>query len=470
MNTPIVDMLHELAGEAGPRFCMPGHKGKPGFLPSAVNCYDITEMPGADNLYMPQGAIKKAQDLHAEYIHARESFFLVNGSSGGIHAAALSVLRPGDKVIAARDVHLSAVNAFALAGAEPVFVYPSARATELPCVVSEEDMERAIAAHPDAKAVYITYPNYYGMCLDLNSICAAAHRAGMQVICDAAHSAAFDFSELLPVSPAAAGCDIWVVSLHKTLKAMNQCSVLCVGENANIAHDTVRARLNMLQTTSPSYVLLGSCDYALGYMREHGHTELAMTINLVEDNMRRIEALGGYRCVLQDIPKDTGSYDRDVLKLVIDVTDRGVSGFTAARLLFANGVVVEAADLSNIVLICTVADGANDFDLLKMALKNIKGSNYNIRRTMTADDLAGIFGAQPSVSVREAVFAQRRRIAPEESVGYVAAQSAGAYPPGVPVIMPGVKITEQMIDYLLRLKNNGYQLFGMDGGVEVACL
>ena len=256
-------------------------------------------------------------------------------------------------------------------------------------MVSEEDMERAIAAHPDAKAVYITYPNYYGMCLDLNSICAAAHRAGMQVICDAAHSAAFDFSELLPVSPAAAGCDIWVVSLHKTLKAMNQGSVLCVGENANIAHDTVRARLNMLQTTSPSYVLLGSCDYALGYMREHGHTELAMTINLVEDNMRRIEALGGYRCVLQDIPKDTGSYDRDVLKLVIDVTDRGVSGFTAARLLFANGVVVEAADLSNIVLICTVADGVDDFDLLKMALKNINGSNYNIRRTRTADDLAG---------------------------------------------------------------------------------
>lgn len=387
MNTPIVDMLHEIAQTSGSRFCMPGHKGKPGFLPSEVNCYDITEIPGADNLYMPQGAIAKAQELHAKSIGARESFFLVNGSSGGIHAAVLSVLAPGDKVIVARDFHLSVVNAFALVGAVPVFVHPSAQETQLPCVVSVEDIRHAVEAHPDAKAVYLTYPNYYGMCVDLNRICAIAHDAGMQVICDAAHAAAFDFSTLLPVSPAAAGCDIWVTSLHKTLKAMNQCAVLCVGENAKIEHDVVQSRLNMLQTTSPSYVLLGSSDYALGYMREHGKTALAMTINLVEDNMRRIEALGGYRCILQDVPHNTGAYDRDVLKLVIDVTDRGVSGFTAARLLHQNRVEVEAADIFNIVLICTVADGVEDFDLLKMVLKNIKGSNYNIRDTMTADDL-----------------------------------------------------------------------------------
>lgn len=470
MNTPIVDMLHEVAGKSGPRFCMPGHKGKPGFLPSEVNCYDITELPGADNLYMPQGAIARSQELYAASIGARESFFLVNGSSGGIHAALLSVLAPGDKVIAARDFHLSAVNAFALAGVKPVFVHPSAQDTQLPCVVSVEDIKRAVGAHPDAKAVYLTYPNYYGMCVDLNRICAIAHDAGMQVVCDAAHSAAFDFSELLPVSPAAAGCDIWVASLHKTLKAMNQCAVLCVGENAKIGHETVQARLNMLQTTSPSYVLLGSSDYALGYMREHGKAALGMTVNLVEDNMRRLEALGGYRCVLQDVPRLAGAFDRDVLKLVIDVTDRGVSGFAAARILHQNGVEVEAADISNIVLICTVADGAEDFDLLKMVLKNIKGSNYNIRAGETADDLAAVYGAQPAADIREAVFAQRRRMEPRESVGYIAAASVGAYPPGVPVIVPGVKVTERMVDYLNRLKYSGYQLFGMDGGIEVACL
>lgn len=470
MNTPIVDMLREIAQASGSRFCMPGHKGKPGFLPSEVHCYDITELPGADNLYMPQGAIARAQEMHAAFIGARESFFLVNGSSGGVHAAVLSVLAPGDKVIVARDFHLSAAAAFALADARPVLVHPSAQDTQLPCVVSVEDMERAVRTHPDAKAVYLTYPNYYGMCVDINRLCAIAHDAGMQVICDAAHAAAFDFSELLPVSPAAAGCDIWVSSLHKTLKAMNQCAVLCVGENAKIEHDVVRARLNLLQTTSPSYVLLGSSDYALAYMREHGKTVLGMTVNLVEDNMRRLEALGGYRCVLQDVPRNTGAFDRDVLKLVIDVTDRGISGFTAARLLHQNGVEVEAADISNIVLICTVADGVADFDLLKMVLKNMKGSNYNIRREMSADDLAAVFGAQPSVRMHEAVFAQRRRLKPEESVGYIAASSVGAYPPGVPVIVPGMEITERMVDYLNRLKNSGYQLFGMDGGIEVACL
>ena len=470
MNAPIVNMLAQLAGESQARFCMPGHKGKDGFLSADVNLYDITEIPGADNLYMPEGVIREAQELHAQAIGARESFFLVNGSSGGIHAAVLSALRPGDEVIAARDVHLSAINAFILAGARPVFVYPSAAETNVPCVVSAEDMERAITAHPGARAIYLTYPNYYGLCVDLNGICAAAHEAGMTVICDAAHAAAFDYSGLLPVSPAEAGCDIWVTSLHKTLLAMNQCAALCVGEGAKLSHDLLQSRLNMMQTTSPSYLLLGSADYALAYMRENGEEQLSMCVNLVEDNMRRIEALGGYRCILQDIPRNAGAFDRDVLKLVIDVTDRGVSGFTAARFLHKSGVDVEAADVSNIVLICTVADSADDFERLKAALAGIKGSNYKIRRTMTAKDLADVFSRQPVVNPRKAAFAERQRVPLEKSVGCIAAGSVGAYPPGVPVILPGQEITEAMIDYLSRLKNRGYSLFGENGGIEVACL
>ncbi|MEA4854710.1 MAG: aminotransferase class V-fold PLP-dependent enzyme [Christensenella sp.] len=470
MDAPIIAMLSQLTPQLKTRFCMPGHKGRDGFLPKDINLLDITEVPGADNLYMPEGAIRKSQELYAGSVGAREGFFLVNGSSGGIHAAVLAALQPGDEVIVARDVHLCAVNAFVLAGVKPVFVFPSATSVNVPGVVSVLDMQKAINAHPRAKAVYLTYPNYYGLCADLNGITAIAHRAGMDVICDAAHAAAFDYSPLLPVTPAAAGCDIWVSSLHKTLMAMNQCAVLGVGEAAKITHDQVQSALNMVQTTSPSYLLLGSADYALAKMREQGKKQLALVVNIVEDYMRRIEALGGYRCVLQDVPADTGAYDRDILKLVIDVTDRGVSGFTAARLLQQKGITVETADLSNIVLICTVADTSDDFFRLASALGEIKGSNYHIRRAFSAQDLHSVFCLQPTVDMRSAALAPRRRIPLEKSAGYLSAAAVGAYPPGVPVILPGQEITKEMIDYLMRLKNNGYSLFGENGGIEIACL
>lgn len=471
METPIVDMLNRVSKENKPRFCMPGHKGKTGFLPEAVNMLDITELPGADNLYCPEGAIKKSQELHARYIGAGESFFLVNGSSCGVQAAVLSVLSPGDTVIVARDIHLSAVHAFIMAGVKPVFVYPSAEETDVPCVVSVEDVARAVKLYQKAKAVYLTYPNYYGLCADINGICAVAHEAGMKVICDAAHAAAFDFSELLPVTPAHAGCDIWVTSLHKTLGAMNQCAVLNVGEEAGIPAGVVQSRLNMLQTTSPSYLLLASGDYALGYMRGEGKEKLGAVISLVEDNMRRIEALGGYRCILQDIPKRTGAFDRDVLRLVVDVTDRGVSGFGAARELRKKGIAVETADISNIVLICTAADSVGDFETLKSALAEIKGSNYKIRRMLTAGDLRQVFLPQISVPMRDAFFAERRPVPLGESIGCISAVCAGAYPPGVPAILPGQKITEDMVDYLMLLKGRGYGLFGTYRDmIEVACI
>lgn len=471
METPIVEMLERVSREARSRFCMPGHKGKAGFLPASVNALDITELPGADNLYHPQSAIREAQKLHAEYTGARESHFLVNGSSGGVQASVLSVLEPGDTVIVARDIHLSAVNAFIMADVKPVFVYPSARETDVPGVVSVQDIASAVALHRKAKAVYLTYPNYYGLCADLNGICAVAHNAGMKVICDAAHAAAFDFSELLPTAPAHAGCDIWTCSLHKTLGAMNQCAVLNVGMEAGLQPEVVQSRLNMLQTTSPSYLLLASADDALGFMRGEGKQKLHTVIQLVEENMRRIEALGGYRCVFQDVPKQTGAFDRDILRLVIDVTDRGVSGFGAARFLQEKGIAVETADIVNIVLICTAADTAEDFELLKAALGEIKGSNYKIRRMMTAEDLKQVYLPQVSVPMRKAFFAERRSMPLEESVGCIAAAPAGAYPPGVPVILPGQKITEDMVDYLILLRNRGYGLFGVyQNNIEIACV
>lgn len=467
MKTPIMSMLGQKANHAKTRFCMPGHKGK--FGPDALR-YDITELEGADNLYLPVGVIKESQNLHSEFIGAKESFFLVNGSSCGVHAAVLSVLEENDKVLVARDFHMSAVHAFALANVKPVFLYPAVTESDLPGVITPRQVQKALQEHPDAKALYLTYPNYYGLCADINEICRLTHDAGMVLICDSAHAAAFDFSELLPLAPAEAGCDIWVTSLHKTLAALNQCATLNLGAHTVLQKRTVQSRLNMLQTTSPSYLLLGSADVALAYMREHGNEALAAIVHLVEDAICRIEALGGYRCVTQDVPREIGAYDRDILRLVIDVTDRGLSGLGAANILEAEGICVEAADLSHIILICTIADEWEDFERLFTVLNGIKGSNYQIRHPFSAAQKQEAFLGKFLMGLREAAFAKTRAIPLKQSRGNIAATCAGAYPPGVPVIVTGQEITEAKIEYLCTLKENGYTLFGCDSTIEIADL
>lgn len=457
-------MLHQVSQAAKTRFCMPGHKG--GVLGGELFPFDITELEGADNLYLPRGVIRETQELYAEHIGAKSSFLLVNGSSCGVQAAVLSALKPGDKVLVARDVHLSAINAFILGDIQPVFVYPDVPQGGLPGVITPARLKRAIRVHPDAKAVYLTYPNYYGLCADLHGICDAAHAAGMAVICDAAHAAAFDFSELLPMSPSGAGCDIWTVSLHKTLLAFNQCAALCVGAAAELPARTVQARLNMLQTTSPSYLLLASCDGALAFMRGEGKQRLGAAVALVEENIAKIEALGGYLCVTRDVPTAAGAVDRDILRLVIDVTDRGVSGIGAARALAEKGVFVEAADLSHIILICTVADTPEDFRRLRAALDGVKGANYHIKTGAGALLRRAVMETPLSGSMRSAAFAGRKPVLFTESAGHISAVSAGAYPPGVPAILPGQKITPEMVTYLTALKQDGFGLFGCGTHIE----
>ncbi len=468
LNTPILDMLSQVAQQSVTRFCMPGHKGGGGFLPDSVGQYDITELDGADNLYAPQGVIAHAQQLHADYIGAAGSFFLVNGSSVGVHAAVQSALMPTDTVIVARDVHLSAIHAFVQGNVNPVFVTPDSVHDKLPSVVTVQEIRDAIRKHPHAKAVYVTYPNYYGLCCDLPGICAEAHAAGMQVICDGAHAAAYDFSAILPWSPAEAGCDYWVTSLHKTLPALNQCATLSVAREQDAA--VAQSRLNLLQTTSPSYLLLGSGDYALAYMRAFGKERIAAVAECVEENIRKIEAIGGYACVLQDVPRQTGAVDRDILRLVIEVEDRGVSGFTAAKQLADQGVSIEAADLHHVILICGVADEPEHFDRLREALGTVRGTHYSVAEQGAGQEWRQALSVMPVMSLRKAFFAPREHVPLEHATGRVSACCAGAYPPGVPVIIPGQEITQESVGFLRKLRDLGYTLFGCDVGIDVAML
>jgi arginine/lysine/ornithine decarboxylase len=440
---------------------MPGHKGRLGFLPPDVLKYDVTELAGTDNLYMPSGVICQSQKLNAPSYSARSCFYLVNGSSIGVMASLLSVAGPGEKVIFARDFHLSAASGIILSGIKPVFCYPSAKNTYLPGVVSLQDVKKVISENEDAQAVYLTYPNYYGLCPDLNEIAALAHSVGMFVVVDGAHAAAFAYNDMLPAHPGEAGADLWTMSLHKTLHVPGQCSVLCVGEQSGLEDDLVKRNINLLQTTSPSYLLLASIDHALAEMREGGAKLVGDAILLVEEFILRIEMLGGYKCVTADIPKGTGAVDRDITKLVIDVTDRGMTGFLAEQKLRRSGIYVEGADHRNIILLCSFGNTRRDYEQLLTALDEISGTNYHISNEMNTMHFKS--REQLQYNMRNIMLRRTVNLPFLKAVGRTAACTVGSYPPGVPYILPGQQIDVETLEHLVRLQNQGYSLFGTDG-------
>ena len=221
----------------------------------------------------------------------------------------LSLFR-GKKVIFPRGIHASAANGIFMFGITPVYL--GSAPCDYPAVVRTEDIKTALKSHKDAAAVFVTYPNYFGLCCDIEAIAEAAHRVQIPLLVDAAHAAHFAYSPLLPLAPSYAGADIWTESAHKTLPAMNQCACLCVGKNARIDKNEAGRALAAIQTTSPSYLLLASLDYAYAYMRDKGEQELYRIIRLAERFGEMIDALPGFSCPEMDMP---GVADRDCLKM-----------------------------------------------------------------------------------------------------------------------------------------------------------
>jgi len=442
MNTPILDALKNRPRRT--RFHMPGHKGRLHLFNDEFR-YDVTELDGLDNLLEPQGAIAASQALYATEVGAKAAFYSVNGSSAGIIAAVLSCVNPGEKIIVARDVHLSVINALRLSGARPVYVSCACTAGALQQPVNARDVIHAIGEHPDAKAVILTYVNYYGMCADLGAVCSAARPQGMIVIADAAHGAHFPYSDKLPLDAGKAGADIWIVSLHKTLPALNPSAAVCVGERAD--ERRVKDCLNTVQTTSPSYLALASIDYARDYMNREGEKALSELIQRIEIFKERVKDSGIAVCKTDD-----------PTRLVLNMRGYGISGFRAEELLLSCGVEAECADENNLLLITTVFDTDEDFEKLADALREIPHGQEE--GEVTSYVLPPEYELTPAETMR----APRKVWPLRESLGCCAAKNILAYPPGVPILIEGQRITQGDISLIETLAKKGYNLIGYDSG------
>lgn len=440
--TPILAMLQAWENRKNVRFCMPGHKGRDS-LWSEFARFDITELPGTDNLLAPEGCIARSQELTAAAHHAAHAFYGVNGSSGCI-LAMFSYFRPGDTVLVARDFHRSVENAIRVSGVRPVYIPVRQRAGEMPALPETADILAAMAAHPEAKAVFVTYPNYYGMCLPLAEIARNARKQGMLLLADSAHGAHLPFSPGLPPDAGRAGADLWCVSYHKTLRAMNQTAVTFA--SSRVDAERLKRAVNCFQTTSPSYPLLASIESARAEMVENGREEIAGLLAHIRST-RAALAADGIAAEKTDDPT----------KLVL-LCGAGQSGFALAQRLHERGIEVEGADLRHVLLLASIANTKEDFDRLADVVRETAavgepiqpGPEYLLRAEILPENGSG-----------------GEWVLPSQAPGRTAAASVFAYPPGVPLWLADQPVREEDIALLASLQKTGYNLIGAEKGIFV---
>ena len=323
-KTPLLDALRECANKHHAPFYTPGHKRGQGISQRLADCFgsavfkaDLPELAELDNLFAPQGVIQEAQELAAAAFGAEHTWFLVNGSTCGIEAAILATCAPGDKIILPRNVHQSAIAALILSGAVPIFVTPEYDSVlDIAHSITPSSVATALKQHPDAKAVMMVYPTYYGVCGDVSAIAQLAHQHGIPLLVDEAHGPHFAFHPDLPNSAMAAGADLTVQSIHKVLGAMTQASMLHV-QGSWIDTERLSQSLQLLQSTSPSYLLLASLDAARQQMALQGEQLMSHTLQLADIARIRISQIPGLS-VLEPIGANAIPYQRLVLLLLTE--------------------------------------------------------------------------------------------------------------------------------------------------------
>lgn len=457
LETPLFDALVKHRNSHPIQFHIPGHKQGRGvdptfreFIGDNILSIDLINIAPLDDLHSPRGIIKEAQALAAEAFGADHTFFSVQGTSGAIMAMILSVVNPGDKIIVPRNVHKSVMSAIVFAGAIPIFVHPEVDFDlGISHGISAEAVEKALNAYPDAKAVLVINPTYFGFAADLKRIVEISHARNIPVVVDEAHGVHIKFHDDLPLSAMQAGADMAATSVHKLGGSMTQSSVLNVREG-RVSAKRVQSILSMLTTTSTSYPLLASLDTARRQLAVHGNELINQAMKLAKDARKRINQIPHLRCIGKEKLHSSATYDMDLTKLLISVKELGITGHQAEEWLRKNAnIEVELSDLYNILCFVTLGDSKKEINLLVNALQRMSttfntGDAVAIEANVSIPDIPAL-----AMSPRDAFYATTEVIPFKESAGYICAEFVMVYPPGIPIFIPGEIITEENIKYVL---------------------
>ncbi len=465
-KTPLLEAMNWHVSRDIVPFDVPGHKrvdqieGLAEFLGEATLRYDVNSMPGLDNLSSPNSVIAESQALMASAFGADHAFFIVGGTTQSVHAMVLSVCGPGDKIILPRNIHKSVVNALILADAMPVYIQAEVNERlQFATGVSFIAAKQAIDENPDAKAILLINPTYYGACSPLADITAYAHEKGMVVIVDEAHGAHFHFHDELPPSAMSCGADLSAVSIHKTGGSLTQSSALLL-QGELVSKERVQKVLSLVQTTSASYLLMTSLDIARRNLAVNGASQLAYVLDLVRMAREEINEIPGFYAYGQELVDENGVAHFDETKLGIHVADIGLTGFEVYELLYRDyNVQMELADTHNVLAIMSLGDRFENVQKLIHALKRIslKQKGAIQRQPMAVPKVNPYVRITP----RQAFYADKESVPLIQANGRIIAESVMVYPPGIPIVTPGEEITTEIINYLLFLRQQGSQLTDM---------
>jgi len=421
----------------------------------ALFSLDLTELPGLDDLHSPSGPIRLAQELAAGLYGADRSFFLVNGTSAGIHA--LLVATVGEKqVVVPRNAHRSVLGGLVLAGADPVYVTPELMPEfGLDCGVAPAAIRAALENNPAAAAVLAVSPNYYGVTGDLQGYAEAAHRADKPLLVDEAHGAHLRFHPALPEDAMACGADAAVQSTHKLGGSLTQSSVLHL-QGQRIEQQGVAAALRLLQTTSPSYLLMASLDLARRQLALRGKGLLDQALELAYGLRQRLSIIDGLSVLSPERLPEGSSLDPT--RLVISVRRLGLSGYQVQQMLAERyRVYVEMADSAHVVAIVSIGAARADCEGLARAMEDI---SFRERKTEPIPFIAPPDSFIVLMKPREAWFAKFRQVPLDEARGRISAETIAVYPPGIPAVNPGEEITVDVINYLTAVRKMGLPCHG----------
>ena len=462
-NTPIHEAVEAHKNTRMVHFDVPGHKGGRGnpeltkFLGEQCLKADVNSTKTLDNLIHPTSIIKVAEELAAEAFGAKAAFFMVNGTTAAVQSMIMSTCKAGDKIIIPRNVHRSSINALIVCGAVPIYINPGVNhELGIPLGMSLSDIEEAIIKHPDAKAIIVNNPTYFGICSNLKEIVTLAHKHNIKVLVDEAHGAHFYFGEGLPISAMAAGADMAAVSMHKSGGSLTQSSFLLCGEGIDSGY--VRQIINLTQTTSGSYLLMSSLDISRRHMYLHGKEKVAKTLELAEYARSEINNLGGYYAFSNEIINGDTIFDFDRTKLSVNTTQIGLAGIEISDLLQEDyDILIEFGDIGNFLAVITAGDRSFEIERLISSLADIKRRyGKEASKMLTFDYINPVLVLSP----QKAFYSDKKKLPIKESVDHISGEFIMCYPPGIPVLAPGERITRQIIDYIYYAKDKGCVLAG----------
>ncbi len=462
-RAPIYEALERFRRMRVVPFDVPGHKrgrGNPElthFLGERCVGIDVNSMKPLDNLCHPISVIREAEDLAADAFGAAQAFLMVGGTTSAVQSMVLSACKRGDKIILPRNVHRSVINALVLCGAQPIYVNPEVdKRLGIALGMRLPEVERAIRQNPDAVAVLVNNPTYYGICSDLRSIVKLAHERDMLVLADEAHGTHFYFGDQFPVPAMKAGANMAAVSMHKSGGSLTQSSLLLTGPKISAGY--VRQVINLTQTTSASYLLLSSLDLSRRNLALHGKETFRQVTYLAEYARSEINGIGDYYAYSKELVNGDSIYDFDITKLSIHTLDIGLAGIEVYDILRDDyDIQIEFGDIGNILAYVSIGDRKQDVERLVSALAEIRRLYRRDKAGMlTQEYISPLVAATP----QQAFYEEKESLPLRETAGRICSEFVMCYPPGIPILAPGEQITKDILDYILYAKEKGCSMTG----------